>query len=115
MLNLIDIIKDKHEIKKYFQGSLPRNGNMSCQGNFGYEKYGCNYISTSTVAVILDDTENVLHLFMGERFLTSSNTKENIIRKTRIRKKLLSIDNRLIYQNLMAMITSSYLEVVHLA
>ncbi|OTB26748.1 TcfC E-set like domain-containing protein [Escherichia coli] len=87
LLNLIDIIKDKHEIKKYFQGSLPRNGNMSCQGNFGYEKYGCNYISTSTVAVILDDTENVLHLFMGERFLTSSNTKGEYYQKNKNTQK----------------------------
>ncbi len=52
---------------------LSRNGNRSCQG-YSDTELGCNYLKTDSVAVILDDTDSSLYLFVNEKYLSGSNS-----------------------------------------
>lgn len=86
LLDKIDINRGKEtELKELMSDSLPRNGNMSCQGNSG--EHGCNYIKTNTVAVILDDTDNILNLFIGNEFLASGDSESEYYQLSRNSKK----------------------------
>lgn len=86
LLDKIDINREKEtELKELMSDSLPRNGNMSCQGHSG--EHSCNYIKTNTVAVIIDDADNVLNLFIGNDFLVSGDPESEYHQLSRNSKK----------------------------
>ncbi len=86
LLDKIDINKKKKtELKELMSEPFPRNGNMSCQGNTG--EHSCNYIKTNTVAVIVDDTDNVINLFIGNEFLASGDPESDYHQLSRSSKK----------------------------
>ncbi|EHL2318690.1 TcfC E-set like domain-containing protein [Escherichia coli] len=58
---------------QYLQKPLPRNGNRSCQG-FSDAESNCNYLKTDTVAVIMDETDNSLYLFVNEKYISNSDS-----------------------------------------
>ncbi len=86
LLDKIDINKEKKtELMKLMRDSFPRNGNMSCQGVS--EQHNCNYIKTNTIAVIVDDADNVLNLFIGNKFLAFGNSENEYHQLSRNSKK----------------------------
>lgn len=88
LLDKMDVNKEKEtELRRLMRGSFPRNGNMSCQGDTGQNN--CNYIKTNTVAVIVDDADNVLNLFIGNEFLASGGPNSDYHQLSRNTKKAL--------------------------
>lgn len=86
LLDKIDINKEREtKLKELMVNSFPRNGNMSCQGNSG--EHSCNYIKTDTVAVIVDDADNVINLFIGDEFLASGDKESDYHQLSRNSKK----------------------------
>lgn len=89
VLSKIDVSKNKDKLKELMQDSFPRNSNLSCQGGAGDQVSRCNYIKTNTVAVVVDDAENILNLFIGEQFLTSNNSTSGYHKVSRNTEKAL--------------------------
>lgn len=86
LLDKIEINKEKEaDLRVLMRGSFQRNGNMSCQGYTGQNN--CNYIKTNTVAVIVDDVENVLNLFIGNEFLASGENDSDYYQPSKNTKK----------------------------
>ena len=86
LLDKIDINKEKEtELRELLRRSFPRNGNLSCQGSSG--QHGCNYIKTNSAAVIMDDVDNVLNLFIGSDFLASGEAGSDYYQLSRNTKK----------------------------
>ncbi|ALX93553.1 hypothetical protein AV650_08245 [Serratia fonticola] len=51
---------------------LARNGNLSCQGQSDTPTQ-CDFVPTDTAAVIMDDSDSVLNLFLGKAYLPDLN------------------------------------------
>lgn len=63
--------EQRSQLLTLLQKPMARNGNLSCQGqSSGNNNVGCNTVQTDTAAVVLDDSDSVLHLFLGKALMT---------------------------------------------
>lgn len=58
----------KPALLSLLQKPMARNGNLSCQGQ-NNAQIKCDFIETDTAAVIMDDSDSVVNLFVGKAFL----------------------------------------------
>ncbi|EBD0851659.1 hypothetical protein FHN97_20630 [Salmonella enterica] len=68
--------KYRAELLSLLGAPLSRNGNRSCQGGSDSGSSGCNFIQTDRLAVVFDDSESVLYLFLGRDVIKENSGDE---------------------------------------
>ncbi|MCF2182815.1 TcfC E-set like domain-containing protein [Escherichia coli] len=111
-IKIVDKLNVKPEIREKVQRllstPLSRNGNLSCpKGTLDNEK-GCGFIRTDGAAVIFNENDETLNLFVNRNFLLSTANNENQFRETTegdnafIHSQSLNVSDNRQYQSLFA-------------